>query len=31
VLGLGDSNTNACLKSDAETAITALGGTLRER
>ncbi len=29
VLGIGDSNTNACLKSDAETAIQALGGSLR--
>jgi serine/threonine protein kinase len=29
VLGIGDSNTNACLKSDAESAITALGGTLK--
>jgi len=29
VLGIGSSNTNACLKSDAETAITALGGTIR--
>ena len=29
VLGIGDSNTNACLKSDAETAIQALGGTLK--
>ena len=29
VLGIGDSNTNACLKSDAERAIQALGGTLR--
>jgi serine/threonine-protein kinase len=29
VLGLGSSNTNACLKADAETAIQALGGTLK--
>ena len=29
VLGIGDSNTNACLKADAETAISALGGTLK--
>ncbi len=29
VLGIGDSNTNACLKSDAEEAIEALGGSLR--
>jgi serine/threonine-protein kinase len=29
VLGIGDSNTNACLKSDAETAIQALGGDQR--
>src|SRR5690606_41919560 len=29
VLGIGDNNTNACLKSDAETAIQALGGSLR--
>jgi hypothetical protein len=29
VLGIGDSNTNACLKADAEAAVTALGGTLR--
>ena len=29
VLGIGDSNTNACLKSDAEVAIDALGGSLR--
>jgi serine/threonine-protein kinase len=29
VLGVGDSNTNACLKSDAETAVQALGGTLK--
>jgi len=29
VLGLGDSNTNACLKKDAEAAITALGGDLK--
>jgi len=27
VLGFGDSNTNACLKADAEAAIKALGGT----
>jgi hypothetical protein len=26
VLGIGDSNTNACLKQDAESAIEALGG-----
>jgi serine/threonine protein kinase len=29
VLGIGDSNTNACLKPDAERAIQALGGSLR--
>jgi serine/threonine protein kinase len=29
VLGVGDSNTNACLKTDAETAIQALGGALK--
>jgi len=29
VLGIGDSNTNACLKTDAEKAIQALGGSLR--
>ncbi len=29
VLGIGDNNTNACLKSDAERAIQALGGSLR--
>jgi len=29
VLGIGDSNTNGCLKADAEEAIKALGGTLR--
>jgi hypothetical protein len=29
VLGLGDSNTNACLKPDAEAAIQALGGQLK--
>lgn len=29
VLGVGDSNTNACLKMDAESAIQALGGTLK--
>jgi serine/threonine-protein kinase len=29
VLGIGGSNTNACLKADAETAIEALGGTLK--
>ncbi len=29
VLGIGDSNTNACLKSDAERAIQDLGGSLR--
>jgi serine/threonine protein kinase len=29
VLGVGDSNTNACLKADAEKAITKLGGTFR--
>ncbi len=29
VLGIGDSNTNACLKSDAEKVIQALGGSLR--
>jgi hypothetical protein len=29
VLGIGDHNTNGCLKADAETAIRALGGTLR--
>jgi hypothetical protein len=28
VLGIGDSNTNSCLKADAESAIKALGGTL---
>jgi hypothetical protein len=29
VLGIGESNTNACLKGDAEAAIKALGGGLR--
>ncbi len=29
VLGIGDSNTNGCLKLDAEKAIKALGGTLK--
>jgi serine/threonine protein kinase len=29
VLGIGDSNTNACLKGDADEAIKALGGTVR--
>jgi serine/threonine protein kinase len=29
VLGFGDSNTNGCLKVDADEAIKALGGTLR--
>jgi hypothetical protein len=29
VLGIGDSNTNACLKPDAEAAIKALGGSLK--
>ncbi len=29
VLGIGDSNTNAGLKSDAETALQALGGALK--
>jgi len=29
VLGIGDNNTNACLKADAESAIQALGGSLR--
>jgi len=29
VLGIGDSNTNACLKTDADDAIKALGGSLR--
>jgi serine/threonine protein kinase len=29
VLGMGGSNTNACLKSDAEAAVTALGGSLK--
>jgi serine/threonine-protein kinase len=29
VLGIGESNANACLKSDAEKAIESLGGTLR--
>ena len=29
VLGIGDSNTNACLKGDAEKVIQALGGSLR--
>jgi serine/threonine-protein kinase len=29
VLGIGDSNTNACLKADAEAAIQALGGSLK--
>jgi serine/threonine-protein kinase len=29
VLGIGDNNTNACLKTDAETAIQALGGELK--
>jgi serine/threonine protein kinase len=29
ILGINDSNTNQCLKSDAEDAIKALGGTLK--
>jgi hypothetical protein len=29
VLGIGGSNTNACLKADAEAAIKQLGGTIR--
>ncbi|MEO6776070.1 MAG: serine/threonine-protein kinase [Kofleriaceae bacterium] len=29
VLGIGDSNTNACLKTEADEAIKALGGTVR--
>ncbi|MGE3546497.1 MAG: hypothetical protein AB7L28_21400 [Kofleriaceae bacterium] len=29
VLGIGQDNTNACLKSDAEAAIKSLGGTIR--
>jgi tRNA A-37 threonylcarbamoyl transferase component Bud32 len=29
ILGLGDSNTNSCLKKDAEAAIVALGGELK--
>ena len=29
ILGIGDSNTNACLKTDADDAIKALGGTLK--
>ncbi len=29
VLGIGDNNTNACLKMDAETAIRDLGGQLK--
>jgi hypothetical protein len=29
VLGIGDNNTNACLKGDAEKIIQALGGSLR--
>lgn len=29
ILGINDSNTNQCLKSDAEDAIKALGGSLR--
>jgi serine/threonine protein kinase len=29
LLGIGESNANACLKSDAEQAIETLGGTLR--
>ncbi len=29
VLGIGDSNSNACLKADAEAAIKALGGSLK--
>jgi len=29
VLGFGDSNSNACLKTDADDAIKALGGTLK--
>jgi serine/threonine-protein kinase len=29
VLGVGDSNTNGCLRADAEAAIKALGGTLK--
>jgi eukaryotic-like serine/threonine-protein kinase len=31
VLGLGADNTNGCLKADAEAAIKALGGTIREQ
>jgi HEAT repeat protein len=29
LLGIGDSNTTACLKKDAEAAILALGGDLK--
>jgi hypothetical protein len=29
VLGFAESNTNACLKTDAEAAIKALGGAIR--
>jgi serine/threonine protein kinase len=29
VLGIGDNNSNACLKAEAEAAIKALGGTLK--
>jgi hypothetical protein len=29
LLGIGESNANACLKSDAESAIASLGGTIR--
>ncbi|HET9989449.1 MAG TPA: hypothetical protein VFQ65_13050, partial [Kofleriaceae bacterium] len=29
VLGIGDNNTNTCLKSDADEAIKALGGTVK--
>ena len=29
ILGIGDSNTNNCLKKDAEAAILALGGDLK--
>jgi len=29
ILGIGDSNTNSCLKKDAEAAIVALGGDLK--
>ena len=30
VLGIGSSNTNACLKAEAEAAIQSLGGTIKE-